>query len=111
MQLVSNFNERFKEAFQGRSVTDFANQVGVSKQTISAYLNGTRKPKRIVAETIARHLNVSPAWLFGYDVAMDAPTTNDDSGRTAEFVKLFSQLTAEQQHLIISQIKGILSNQ
>lgn len=33
------------------------------------------------------------------------------SGRTVEFVALFEKLTAEQQALIVSQIKGILSNQ
>lgn len=46
MKLVSNFNDRFKEAFGGRSVTEFANEIGVSKQAISAYLNGVRKPKK-----------------------------------------------------------------
>ena len=78
MKLVSNFNERFKEAFQGRGVTDFAAEVGVSKQTISAYLTGSRKPKRIVAETIARHLNVSPAWLMGYDVPKSRRSVSEE---------------------------------
>lgn len=27
MKLVSNFNDRFKEAFGGRSVTEFANEI------------------------------------------------------------------------------------
>ena len=37
-------------------------------------------------------------------------STRDDS-RLLEFVDLFQKLTNEQQSLIISQIKGILSNQ
>ena len=71
MQQISNFNDRFKEAFKDRSVTEFAEEIGVSKQAVSAYLNGVRKPKRIVTNAIAKALNVSPAWLMGYDVPME----------------------------------------
>ena len=63
---------------------------------------------------IAIALNVSEAWLMGYDdVSMerDAPVVIYDSGREDEFAKLFQKLTTEQQSLIIAQIKGILSNQ
>lgn len=115
MKLVSNFNDRFKEAFKDRSVTEFANEIGVSKQAVSAYLNGVRKPKKIVAEAIARQLNVSPAWLLGYDVPMDYQPdfskSVEQEKRNAEFVSLFSQLSVEQQKMVIAQIKGILSEQ
>lgn len=72
MKLVSNFNERFKVAFGNQNATEFANDIGVSKQTISAYLNGTRKPKKIVMSIIADKLHVNPLWLMGYDVNKDA---------------------------------------
>lgn len=116
MKLISNFNERFKEAFQGRSVTDFALEVGVSKQAISAYLNGSRKPKKIVTEIIAQHLNVSPAWLLGYDVPKELSTsavneslmdTTDDS--VIEFIELFKKLTPEEQKMLVHQMNGIIS--
>ncbi len=76
MKLVSNFNERFREAFGDRSVTEFAAEIGVSKQAISAYLNGTRKPKEIVTGVIANKLKVSPAWLMGYDVSKKIKPTD-----------------------------------
>lgn len=114
MKLVSNFNERFKEAFGDRSLTEFANSIGVSKQTISAYLNGKRKPKAIVSAEIAKKLNVSPAWLLGFDVPKELE--NDETAElsqsdklTAEFISLFSKLSTEQQKMIIAQIRGILS--
>lgn len=117
MKLISNFNERFKEAFQGRSVTDFALEVGVSKQAISAYLNGSRKPKKIVAEIIAQHLNVSPAWLLGYDVPKEPPVLvdvvtpeSDSDDSVNEFIELFKKLTPEEQKMLIHQINGIISN-
>ncbi len=40
-----------------------------------------------------------------------APTTDNGNERLGEFMELFAKLTEEQQTLIISQIKGILSNQ
>jgi repressor LexA len=69
MELVATFDERLREAMENLTVTELANLLGISKQSVSAYLNGTRKPKRIVAREIARVLNVNPAWLCGYDVS------------------------------------------
>ena len=40
-----------------------------------------------------------------------APTPVSESERSTEFVELMSQLTPDEQKLIVSQIKGILSNQ
>ena len=51
---------------------------------------------------------------MGYNVSMERETTPaslEEDGRVGEFIGLFGQLTAEQQALIIAQIKGILSAQ
>ncbi len=80
MQIVSSFAERFKEVFGDRSVTEFANQIGVSKQTVSAWLNGVRKPKQPTIAILSSYFNVSPAWLIGYDCGIEPlkqPTFND----------------------------------
>lgn len=42
--------------------------------------------------------------------ATETPTPVSENGRLQEFLELFSQLTAEEQALIIVQIKGILSS-
>lgn len=112
---ISNFNERFKEAFGDRNCTEFASELGISKQSISAYLNGTRKPKRIVVKEIARKLNVSEAWLLGFDVPKESESIfceniTEEDQRTEEYVQLYKQLNADQQKMIILQIKGILSD-
>lgn len=67
-QLVSNFPNRLKEALCETQITDFANKIGLSKQAISAYTLGTRKPKAPTISVIANSLNVSEAWLMGYNV-------------------------------------------
>lgn len=69
--LVSSFPVRLKEALNNCSSSDFANKISVSKQTISAYLTGKRKPKKPLLSTIAKELNVNEAWLLGYDTEKD----------------------------------------
>ena len=70
MELVATFSKRLAEAIEddGRSVTEIAIAANMSKQTISAYIHAKRRPKKNGLEAIARALNVSAAWLYGYDV-------------------------------------------
>jgi transcriptional regulator with XRE-family HTH domain len=70
LELVSSFQERLKEAMGDMTATELSAYLDISKQSVSAYLTGKRKPKRFVAEAIAKILYVDPAWLFGYDVPM-----------------------------------------
>lgn len=105
MKLVSNFNERFKEAFGHRNVTDFATEIGVSKQTVSAYLNGVRKPKPIVSAEIARKLNVNPAWLLGYDVEKEMPNVKAEAFEDfSELTEKYNKLSEEDQKRIMDYI-------
>lgn len=52
-----------------------------------------------------------PIGLFDDEEESKTLTTRKSSERTQEFIELFGCLTAEQQTLVIRQIKGILSNQ
>lgn len=68
MRLVSSFQLRLKEAMNGMKATELGDKIGLSKQAISAYLTGTRSPKRPVINALSDALGVSPMWLMGYDV-------------------------------------------
>lgn len=68
LQIISNFPERLNEALGDMSLTKLAINIGMSKQSISAYLSGTRIPKQPTIKAISEFLNVAPAWLMGYDV-------------------------------------------
>lgn len=81
MELVSTFSDRLKEAMGEISVTELANTLEISKQSVSAYINGKRKPKRIVISEIARVLHVDPAWLLGYDVPK-LPSVSNSQNQT-----------------------------
>lgn len=109
------FSQRLKETLEMKGVnqTELAKRTGLDKSLISNYVAGKYKAKSTNLYLIARALNVSEAWLLGYDVPMEreTPIVPEENERLSEFVDLFSQLTTEQQSLVISQIKGILSNQ
>lgn len=88
--------------------------VKLGKTALSQYVSGMVEPGQKKLTILGLALGVSEAWLMGYDVPMErniTPTTEISNGRIAEFIELFALLTAEQQALVVQQIKGILSNQ
>ncbi len=108
------------------SQRQFAKKCDLSNGYISMLINNvnpkTGKPLVPSLEaliSISRGMGMSLDELFEKtdDIAIDIstvkslPAAKGSNGRVTEFIDLFSQLSAEQQTLIISQIKGILSNQ
>lgn len=49
---------------------ELADRSGVSKVSISQYINGTHAPSNVSAGKMASVLGVSPVWLMGFDVPM-----------------------------------------
>lgn len=71
---MSNFVDRFTQLTKDfakdydKTDADIAALLGVSKQTVSAWKNGTRSPKKPTIVAIANRMNVSIEWLMGLDV-------------------------------------------
>lgn len=61
------FGARLRDLIErsGASAASVGAALGVSKQAISTWMNGTRVPKRPTAETIARYFGVGAGWLLG----------------------------------------------
>ena len=61
------FKDRFYTLVSesGKNMFEIANDLGVSKQTISAWCTGVRSPRKPMIETIARKFNVNIPWLMG----------------------------------------------
>ena len=104
--------ERLQEAMGGMSNIDLAEKLGCARSSITMYLSGQRTPSKMTIQLMSICLEVSPAWLMGLDVPkyIEKPTPVPESGPLNEFQDLMSQLTPDEQRLIVSQIKGILSN-
>ncbi len=82
----------------------------VPKSSLSLYLRGAYEPKQDKIYKMAVALNVSEAWLMGYDVPMQreetTPSTSEltDSERT--MLELFRLLPESQQKVLIQMVRG-----
>lgn len=52
---------------------DIVKETGVDKGALSSYLKGKYEPKQDVIYKLAKALNVSEMWLWGYDCPMERP--------------------------------------
>lgn len=59
------FTERFRELQGDRSNTEFADFLGISRQTVGFYCNGDRVPDALTLVKIAKKCEVSSDWLLG----------------------------------------------
>lgn len=71
--LEDTFANRLKKAldYNNMKPIDLARKTNINKSSISSYLSGVCKAKQDKLDIIARALDVSEAWLMGYDVDMD----------------------------------------
>jgi len=72
-RMGESFKNRLNQALEirGMKPVELSNRTGLSKARISQYTNGVYEAKQKALYLIARALNVSEAWLMGYDVQMD----------------------------------------
>ena len=73
---MKTFSERLQYALDFRNMkqADLAKITHIGKSSISTYLTGEYEPKQKNIYKIAAALNVSEAWLLGYDVPVEKET-------------------------------------
>lgn len=71
--LEDTFANRLRKALEYNNMKpiDLSRKTNINKSLISSYLSGVCKAKQDKLDIIAQTLNVSEAWLMGYDVDMD----------------------------------------
>jgi len=71
--MEDSFKNRLNQALEirGMKPIELSKRTGLSKARISQYTNGVYEAKQKALYLIARALNVSEAWLMGYDVPME----------------------------------------
>lgn len=116
----AELKDRLGEALRARHMraADLVEATGVPKSAISFYLAGKSKPKADRLYQIARALDVSEAWLLGYDVPMQRSAgqkKNDDLvqvivklRKDPDFFEVVS-LLANLPDSEYANIKGLLS--
>lgn len=70
---IATCQERLNELFDSdpRNDTAIASALGVAKQTLSAWRNGSRSPKKTMLIKITEMFHVSIEWLMGFSVEKD----------------------------------------
>lgn len=91
----AELSDRLRTALDARRLraVDLCDMAGVPKGAVSYYLAGESKPKADRLHKIAKALQVSEAWLMGYDAPMHRTGTqkkNDRSCRTGTILARFS---------------------
>ena len=68
-------SNRIKQAMNNMNITaqELSEKSGVSKASISQYVNGSHKPSNISAPKLAKVLKVNSMWLMGFDLEEQQP--------------------------------------
>lgn len=71
-QAPTTFSERLEYAlkYRGMRQSDLAKESGITKSSISQYLNDGFEPTKKRLERIAKALDVNEPWLMGWDVPL-----------------------------------------
>lgn len=75
MAKVANFADRLNEAMKIRDkkAADISRETGIDNASISYWRHGKYEATQTGIYLLARCLNISEAWLMGYDVPMERP--------------------------------------
>ena len=97
----------------GKKQADLVRETGLDRGSISSYLSGKYEPKQKAIYKLAAALDVSEAWLLGYDVAKDRSPESKKNDQLAKLiVKLrtdnnFYNLVADLAELPENKYRGI----
>ena len=89
----------------------------IPKSSLSLYLSGAYEPKQDRIYDMSIALNVSEAWLMGYDVPMERSKTKNspDPIKLTEgeelLLKLFRQIPEENRALVLEMIRAAVKTQ
>ena len=114
---TSSTSERLKEAMRIRQLkqADLSRLTGLAKGGISNYVTGRYEPKSDVISKLAKALNCSEMWLWGYDVPMERLSNSPpEEPKLSEgekvLVDLFRRVPEDQQQLVLQMIRVALGS-
>lgn len=109
---------RIKRALRikGMKQAELCHITKIPKSSISQYLSGDFEPKADRIYLIAKALNVSEAWLMGFDVPMDReksspPKSNELNEGEKMLLDLFRRVPEDKQKIVLQMIRVALGTQ
>lgn len=107
--------KRIEKALTIRNMkqSELCKLANVPKSSLCLYLKGAYGPKQDKIFKMANVLNVSEAWLMGYDVPMSneettTPSPIDLTACEKVLLELFRQIPENQQQMLIRVVRGAL---
>jgi transcriptional regulator with XRE-family HTH domain len=79
---------------RGLRAVDLVDRTGIPKVTISYYMSGKTVPRADKLYLLAQALNVSEAWLLGYDVEM---ARTDDQKKNDQLAQLVVRMRNDDE--------------
>ena len=91
MERVATTPQRLREAMasSNKKQIDVAQITGLSHSTISRYLSGQVEPRQDAIIKLARALNVSEWWLWGYNVEKTRSVSQKENDEIVDLVTYF----------------------
>ena len=91
LEKVAGTPERIQEAMAAAGIkqADLAKATGMNHSTISRYLSGQMEPKQKAIGLLAKALDVTEMWLWGYDVPQERPL---EQKKNDDLVKVIARL-------------------
>ena len=98
---------------KGMKRTELCRLADVPKSSLSLYLSGAYEPKQDRIYDMAKALNVSEAWLMGYDVPMEREMTPPSENITLSegeqlLLELFRQIPDDAQKMYLEVLRASL---
>lgn len=122
-EVKAELKDRLREALNdaGMKPIELSERTGIPKSMISYYLNGKTKPKADRIYIISTALDVSEAWLIGYDVPKGRTLEQKKTDQLAKLigrmrrdpafyniVEMLDQVPADQLENLGGLVAGLL---
>lgn len=82
---------------------DLCQRTGIPKSSMSMYLSGERSPRQNRLSQIAENLNISEAWLMGYDVPMERTDSLNDKSLSVKDKRDILDILSSTKAELLSQ--------
>ena len=111
---VASCGHRISQALtlRGMKQSELCKLANVPKSSLSLYLSGAYEPKQDRIYAMAKALNVSEAWLMGYDIPMGREKISPEEPKLSEGEKmlldLFRRVPEDKQQLVLQMIRVAL---
>ncbi len=84
--------------------------VKMNKSDISQYVSGKNEPSQDKLVVLGMALNVTEAWLMGFDVSPDRKDNSVKAEKDFEFFYKFSLLNDRDKKLVIDMMDSMITN-